>query len=437
MKQRKIFTYILLATFILFNVGSNGTVLATDTGSKQSEEVQSIEKKQEVFVATEVEDRQGAEEQSKEENPDVLGTTEVEDKQNGEEQSKEENPDALGTTEVEDKQASEVQSNEENTDTFEGTDVKDSQSDKLQPNEEKLDLSETNVKKPNESANVEAEVEQTCTPESLDLNSNWSDLKENEETINIKLPDLTESGSSPFDFIMDPYGMINSTNAAKYGGKNFEEGATFYFENTDGYYDYSHHSDWLKVVSRSSVSIKVNIEARINNISAIKLTSDNTFYGDKNPSIYMALVDNMGNLVPLDENGIATICTEMDALEDENSFNVYSFSLVGACNPNGKWDKVDEMPQISVSWTVESIECDETINSEVILDIQPNSEEENNDREKTDAPKDTSYSLPKDENITIDTSDSPNENKSQTIEEKDGMEVIPEIQPKSEEATIE
>lgn len=181
-----------------------------------------------------------------------------------------------------------------------------------------------------------------------------TDLSVPDEVVSAVLPVIPESGKSPFDFIMDPQGLINETGAVRYGGSSFEEGETLYFENTEGAYDYSGQSDWLEVVSTSSVPLNVTIEARVYNISSIKLTPDSSFYGDEEPSIYLVLVDNQGCMAALDEDGAATIYTEMAATED-GSFSVCSFGLTGACNPYGDWSDVDENPYVVVTWTIEPV----------------------------------------------------------------------------------
>lgn len=176
-----------------------------------------------------------------------------------------------------------------------------------------------------------------------------------DEIILVDLPMIHESGSSPFDFIMDPQSLICQTNAVRYGGKSFEEGATLYFKNTDKDCDYSNQSDWIEVISRSTVPIKVTIGAVVENLSDIELVEDNTFEeGDETASVYLALIDDCGNKIPLCVDNSAAVEIEMAASEDD-SFEVYSFGLTGACNPDGNWAEIDEIPQVILTWTIESI----------------------------------------------------------------------------------
>lgn len=178
---------------------------------------------------------------------------------------------------------------------------------------------------------------------------------DSEDLISVELPVICETGNSPFDFIMDPQGLINQTGAIRYGGRTFEEGATLYFENTDGQYDYSHQSDWIEVISRSTMPVRITITARICNISSIKFTQDNSFYEDESASVYLALINNRGDLMPLDINGEAVIDTEMQASDGEENFRVCSFALTGACNPNGDWINIDEKPYIAITWTIDAV----------------------------------------------------------------------------------
>ena len=54
------------------------------------------------------------------------------------------------------------------------------------------------------------------------------------DVVSVALPAISEDGESPFDFIIDPQGLIYATDAAKYGGGKVEEGATLLFRNHDG-----------------------------------------------------------------------------------------------------------------------------------------------------------------------------------------------------------
>lgn len=174
------------------------------------------------------------------------------------------------------------------------------------------------------------------------------EIENRDDAISVDVPIISQSGRSPFDFIMDPQGLICRTDAARYGGEQFEEGATLYFKNTGGDYDYSSQSDWIEVVNKSSVPVNVTIEAVVKNLSTVELTEDSDFEDDnKTAAICLELVDDNGNVIPLDSSGNATVDVEIDASED-----TYSFGLTGACNPHGNWEGIDETPQVVISWTI-------------------------------------------------------------------------------------
>lgn len=62
-----------------------------------------------------------------------------------------------------------------------------------------------------------------------------------------------------FDFILDPQGLINKTNAAAYDGDTFEDGATVFFKRTEGQaeVDYSNTSDFVTITNKSSIAVNV------------------------------------------------------------------------------------------------------------------------------------------------------------------------------------
>lgn len=169
-----------------------------------------------------------------------------------------------------------------------------------------------------------------------------------DEIITIDVPVIYDSASSPFNFIMDPQGLICRTDAARYGGEDFESDATLYFKNAEGEYDYSHQSDWITVINRSSVPVIVTIEAEVEKFSPIEFTEDSSFdNGTETASVYLALIDDSGNQFPFGKNGSVIIETEIDVSAGE-----YSFGLTGACKPNGNWEEIAESPKVVISWSI-------------------------------------------------------------------------------------
>ncbi|SFU65948.1 hypothetical protein [Butyrivibrio sp. M55] len=202
------------------------------------------------------------------------------------------------------------------------------------------------------------------------------------DVVSVALPAISEGGESPFDFVIDPQGLIFATDAAKYGGGKVEEGATILFRNHEGEYDFSRRSDALTVKNRSNVPVVVTVTASIENLGDIEI-SGNTDFGDSDVcGMYLAVVDDEGNEKPISEDGEISISTEMhrapdDAyvyrIDEENGsysyelsrspeeidFDSYSFGLTGYCNPNGNWQDISVHPVVRVTWKVEPVLSEE------------------------------------------------------------------------------
>lgn len=201
------------------------------------------------------------------------------------------------------------------------------------------------------------------------------------DVISVALPAISEESDSPFDFIIDPQGLIYETDAAKYGGGRVEEGATLLFRNHDGDYDFSRYSDRLRVRNQSNVPTKVTITASVSDLGEVEIVGSPDFYDDS-CSIYLAIVDDDGNEQPVSEDGEVSVSVEMmrapdDAYYfryDEESgeysyeystdpeyidFDTYSFGLVGYCNPNGNWEDISVHPKVNVTWNVEPLLSEE------------------------------------------------------------------------------
>lgn len=199
-----------------------------------------------------------------------------------------------------------------------------------------------------------------------------------DDVISMDIPVVSESDTSVFDFILDPQGLLYETDAARYGGGIVEEGATLLFFNSEGEYDFSKCSDFLTVTNRSTVPVQVTITAQIMDFGDVKIVESDNFTESEELSIYLAIVDDQGNVQPLSADGQASISLEMDAgpenayvfrLDEETNtyqyglsmdpdaidFDSYSFGLMGACNSNAVWRDVSIRPMIEVTWRVEPI----------------------------------------------------------------------------------
>lgn len=199
-----------------------------------------------------------------------------------------------------------------------------------------------------------------------------------ENIISVIFPSICEQESSPLDFLIDPEQLVYQTDAAKYGGGRVDSGATLLFRNHNGDYNFSRYSDKFTITNQSNVPVVVKVTASIANIDSIEMVGNTNFGETTVTSMYMAIVDDEGHERPLQENGEVSITIEMqEAPEnayayyiDENSgtqsysmtsspeniaFDVYSFGLVGYCNPNGDWASVKESPKVTLTWSFEAI----------------------------------------------------------------------------------
>lgn len=181
-----------------------------------------------------------------------------------------------------------------------------------------------------------------------------------------------------FDFILDPQGLINKTNAVAYNGLTFEEDSTVFFRRSDegAEEDYSSTSDAVTIVNKSSIAVDVSLKVKVveSSVEGITLTDDGEFVDDTSASLYLAVTDGE-NVVPIGKDGAFIQTTIAAAPEgayeyvyDSDSgeytyglkedlsditFGDYSFRLIGAANGNGDWSGVmGETPKIEITWNV-------------------------------------------------------------------------------------
>lgn len=190
--------------------------------------------------------------------------------------------------------------------------------------------------------------------------------------------DMPMNTKGVFDFILDPQGLINKTDAAAYDGKKFEKDSTVFFRRKDGKakVDYSSSSDHLSIVNKSSVPVNVSLNIKVSGAFAekIALTDDKKFKNDTDASLYLALKDKDRER-PIGKDGLdfnITINAAPDGaygysydkkseeytykLKKDSSdikFDEYSFQLTGAANGKGDWTGLaDAAPEIEVNWKV-------------------------------------------------------------------------------------
>ena len=266
-----------------------------------------------------------------------------------------------------------------------------------------------------------------------------------EDVISVVLPAISEDGNSPFDFIIDPQGLIYETDAARYGGGRVEEGATILFHNHDeGEYDFSKRSDRLVVRNQSNVPVIVTITASVDDLGEINVVGNTDFGDSEDCSMYLAIVDDEGNEQPVSENGEVSVTIEMREapdnayvyrIDEENGsysyefstdpenidFDSYSFGLIAYCNPNGNWQDISVHPRVKVTWKVEPVLSEDVIeendeSEDDIDDVEEIDTSESNAEEKTDEEQEsTEEVVNKDEN---DSDDSISDNSSENRDEE-------------------
>ena len=193
------------------------------------------------------------------------------------------------------------------------------------------------------------------------------------DVISVELPVISEDDKSPFDFILDPHGLLYKTDAMRYGGGTVEEGATLLFYNKDTVYNYSRYSDKLTITNHGTVPVIVTISADISGLGEVELAEEDDFSESEVCSIYLAIVDNQGNIQPLSVDGNTAICMEMD-------FETYSFGLIGACNPKADWQDIYIKPIVTITWKVEPVQTEtemetkEKISADTIDDTEKETE---------------------------------------------------------------
>ncbi len=272
-----------------------------------------------------------------------------------------------------------------------------------------------------------------------------------QDIISVDLPILNEDGTSPFDFIMDPQQLITATHGVKYGGSSFEEGKTLYFKNRDGEYDYSGKSDYLTMRNRSTVPVRVTLRAYVEELEGISLTTDSSFAGDETNSIYIALVDDNGNVVPVGENGEAVIVSELSAAPEDTyalcydeeegkyvyedtgntdtaQYATYSFGVIGACNPNSRWRGVNSLvsPDITISWEIEPIGEDKFVTEFVPVVSESNVDPETEETPDADVVPETEETP--DADVVPETEETPDADAVPEAEETPDVDVVPETE---------
>lgn len=239
--------------------------------------------------------------------------------------------------------------------------------------------------------NTETETESETQTESATASEETETQTETEEApdssvpadvFKVILPTIPEDDTT-FDYILDPQGLIELTDAKKYGGTDevaFEHDKTLYFKTSrteDGRPVYDNVSNALTVTNMSSREVKITVKATIANSESITMSENSTFDADDtSTSIYLALTDGT-NTIPITsdaavlnavinapEDAYETVwdgeknvyeLTDTAKKEDYDGFQKYSFWLTGACNANADWSNVEgQIPEVFVVWEVKN-----------------------------------------------------------------------------------
>lgn len=307
------------------------------------------------------------------------------------ENSSETNSETTSESEAEkNSEATSESESETNSETTSGTDS-EKNSETTSEMESETSTEPTTEMESEENTETETETESETQTESATASEETETQTETEEApdssvpadvFKVILPTIPEDDTT-FDYILDPQGLIELTDAKKYGGTDevaFEHDKTLYFKTSrteDGRPVYDNVSNALTVTNMSSREVKITVKATIANSESITMSESSTFDADDtSTSIYLALTDGT-NTIPITsdaavlnavinapEDAYETVwdgeknvyeLTDTAKKEDYDGFQKYSFWLTGACNANADWSNVEgQIPEVFVVWEVKN-----------------------------------------------------------------------------------
>ncbi len=307
------------------------------------------------------------------------------------ENSSEKNSETTSESEAEkNSEATSESESETNSETTSGTDS-EKNSETTSEMESETSTEPTTEMESEENTETETETESETQTESATASEETETQTETEEApdssvpadvFKVILPTIPEDDTT-FDYILDPQGLIELTDAKKYGGTDevaFEHDKTLYFKTSrteDGRPVYDNVSNALTVTNMSSREVKITVKATIANSESITMSESSTFDADDtSTSIYLALTDGT-NTIPITsdaavlnavinapEDAYETVwdgeknvyeLTDTAKKEDYDGFQKYSFWLTGACNANADWSNVEgQIPEVFVVWEVKN-----------------------------------------------------------------------------------
>lgn len=189
----------------------------------------------------------------------------------------------------------------------------------------------------------------------------------------------TDAGTT-FDYIVDPLGVIEETDAEKYGNKVFDHSNkdTVFFQNAEvtsasAQYNYTGTSNKLKAINKSTKAVDIAVEATLTKADEVTMveatgatsTTDTLLNlqlnGDGGKT---AAIGTSATAAKIDANITATpnayetkfvngqYVKQLDPTLDDDDFQAYEFWLTGKASASSSWQKVTTLPEVKVVWTV-------------------------------------------------------------------------------------
>ncbi len=203
-----------------------------------------------------------------------------------------------------------------------------------------------------------------------------------ENAFSVEFPEMTESDNS-LDFIIDPYGLIKETKAARYGGKRFQEGTALFFTNKDeqtedengeitGEIHYSDTSDPKTIKNTGDVAVNIKLSIRIpltpSENGGIGICEDPSFAETDVPAAAISLRDDKGDETYV--SGEGDLEKEYVLEPDED----LAFALHGVINSKADWGMVTEELEPEISWEAEPVVKEEEQDKDEEKDVDAQEE---------------------------------------------------------------
>lgn len=97
----------------------------------------------------------------------------------------------------------------------------------------------------------------------------------------------------------------------------------------------------------------------VNGLGELAVVEDRDFSESDVCGLYLALVDDQGNELPLSADREVSVSRFMEA-------GSCSFGLTGACNPDADWQDLSVHPKVTVTWRVEPVMTEEEEEPETV-----------------------------------------------------------------------